>query len=358
MFVSDEHANFSENSNFTAMKGGQKNVINPLTFRTTTAYAINASIMEEDLDYIRKVYKDVVADERMFALIYYADKEHIWNDTGLLQANPLRVDENYKTMREDRKKALVQTNLQEEFITKTCNVFTQEKEDEKYLNIDEWKKGSIPKANFEGLEVVVGVDLSITTDLTAVSIMAKKDGKYLLHSKGFLPRETLSKRREKIDYVAYERQGYCDIHDGFDISYTKIEQYIRDIEVVHNCKVKAITSDPYNAKEMMERLAEDYNVIIIKQSYSNLSAPTKAFRSDVYAKRIQYEQNKLLDWCVSNTILMKGKVEDVMVSKANKNKQRIDLLAAAIFAYSQLYLSDKEVDLSKTTNEFLDRMGW
>ena len=82
-FVSDEHANFIENSNFEAMKSGQKNVINGLVFRTTTAYAINNSIMEEDLDYIRKVLNGVITDERQFALIYYADKENIWNDTGM-----------------------------------------------------------------------------------------------------------------------------------------------------------------------------------------------------------------------------------------------------------------------------------
>lgn len=357
-FVSDEHANFTENSNFTAMKSGQKNVINPLTFRTTTAYAINASVMEEDIDYIRKVLNKVVENERMFALLYYADKETIWNDTGLLQANPLRVDENYKTMREDREKALVQTNLQEEFITKTCNVFTQENENEKYLNIEEWKKGETPEVDFTDLEVIVGVDLSISTDLTAVSIMAKKEGKYLLHSRGFLPRETLAKRREKIDYVAYERQGYCDIHDGFIVSYSKVEEYIRSIEEVHKCKIKAIVSDPYNAIQMMESLSTEYNVIILKQTYTNLSAPTKAFRNDTYEGNIQYEQNKLLDWCVSNAILNKGKSEDVMLAKEDKNKQRIDLLAAAIFAYSQLYLLDKEVDLTKATNDFLDRMGW
>ena len=49
-FVSDEHANFKNNSNFTAMKSGQKNVINPLVFRTTTAYAIDDSIMQDDLE--------------------------------------------------------------------------------------------------------------------------------------------------------------------------------------------------------------------------------------------------------------------------------------------------------------------
>ena len=357
-FVSDEHANFTENSNFTAMKSGQKNVINPLTFRTTTAYAINASIMEEDLDYIRKVYKDVVEDERMFALIYYAEKEHIWDDIGLYQANPLRIEENYNTMREDRKKALVQDNLKEEFVTKTCNVFMQENTEEKYIQIEEWRKGSVDEVNFSGMEVIVGVDLSISTDLTAISIMAKLGDKYLLHSKGFLPSETLDKRREKIDYRLYERQGYCEIHEGFIINYSKIEEYIRNIEDKFNCKIKCIVSDPYNAIQMMESLANDYEVIILKQTYSNLSAPTKAFRDEIYDGNVLYRKNKLLDWCVSNAVLQKGKSEDVMLDKSNKNKQRIDLLVASVFCYSQLYLQDSKINLEVATEDYLNKMGW
>ncbi len=357
-FVSDEHANFTENSNFRAMKSGQKNVLNGLVFRTTTAYAINNSIMEEDLDYIRKVYNGVIDDERQFALIYYADKEHLWDDYGMYQANPLRIEENYNTMREDRAIAIEKPSEREEYLTKTCNVFVQENLEEKYLDINEWKKGSVDKVDLEGKEVVVGVDLSISTDLTAVSIMYKEDGKYYLHSKGFLPSATLGQRRERIDYRQYEREGYCEIHEGFTINYTKIEEYIRNIEDKYKCKIKSIVSDPYNAMQMMESLAEDYEVILIKQTYTNLSPPTKAFRDDVYKGNMVYQKNKLLDWCVSCATTQKGRSEDIMLNKENKNKQRIDLLVASTFCYSQLYLTNNNsIDINKYADEkFLEQL--
>lgn len=356
-FVSDEHGNFQNADNFNAMKSGQKNVINPLVFRTTTAYAINNSIMEEDLDYIRKVYNGVVENERMFALLYYSDKEHLWDDYGMYQANPLRVEENYKTMREDRSVAKEKPSAREEYLTKTMNVFVQENSEEKYLDINEWKKGSVDNIDFKDKEVVVGIDLSISTDLTAVSIMYKENGKYYLHSKGFLPGATLDQRREKIDYRQYEEEGYCEIHEGFTVNYTKIEEYIRNIEDKYNCKIKCIVSDPYNAMQMMESLANDYEVILIKQTYTNLSPPTKAFRDDVYKGNIAYQENKLLDWCVSCATLQKGRSEDVMLKKENKNKQRIDLLVASTFCYSQLFL-ENEIDINEVTEEYLDMMGW
>lgn len=353
-YVSDEHGNFTENSNFTAMKSGQKNVINPLVFRTTTAYAISNSIMEEDLDYIRKVYNGIVDDERMFALIYYAEEEHLWDDTGLYQANPLRIEENYMTMREDRKKALVQPNLQEEFLTKTCNVFIQKKKEEKYLDIKLWKKCSTKNIDFKGKTVVVGVDLSITTDLTAISIMYKEDGKYYLYSKGFLPRENLEQRREKIDYKLYDKAGYCEILDGYIVDYNKIEEYIRNIEKNFNCKIKCIVSDPYNALQMMQNLSKDYEVILLKQTYTSLSPSIKSFRDDIYKGNLLYQENKLLDWCVSNAVEVRGKVtEDILLAKENKNKQRIDLLMSSIFAYSQIYLQE-ENNIPTLTEEYIN----
>lgn len=343
-FVSDEHANFNENSNFNAMKSGQKNVINPLVFRTTTAYAIDNSIMESDLEYIRAVYKGTVKNNRMFALIYYAYKENIWSDKGLYQANPLEIEDNYNTMREDREKALVQHNLQEEFITKTCNVFVAENELNKYVNIDYWKKCKVDKVDFEGKEVIVGVDMSVTTDLTAVSIMYREGDNIYCMAHGFLPNDNLSDRRENIDYRVYAKKGYCDIHKGMTVNYNLVEEYIRNIEKKYNCTIKYIVTDPFNAKEMMESLATDYDVTLLKQTYTNLSPATKEFRKKIYDEQVFYQKNELLDWNMTNAITTKGKSDDEMLSKEDKNKQRIDMVAVLIFAYTELLIKEDSYD--------------
>src|SRR3712207_8982309 len=50
-----------------------------------------------------------------------------------------------------------------------------------------------------------------------------------------------------------------DIHEGMTVNYTLVEEYIRGIEEEYECTIECIISDPMNAKEMMERLAEDYD---------------------------------------------------------------------------------------------------
>ena len=167
------------------------------------------------------------------------------------------------------------------------------------------------------------------------------------------------KEVEKIDYRSYQEKGYCTITPGAIVNYTIVEEHIRNIETKYNCKIKCIVSDPFNAMQMMESLAKDYEVILLKQTYSNLSPAIKQFRDDVYLGKVFYENNKLLDWCMSNTTTIKGRTtDDILLAKENKNKTRIDLVVASIFCYTQLYLQGNSVNIKKVTEDYLKMMGW
>lgn len=105
------------------MRKGQLSVLNPIQMQTTTAYAESDSIMLEELEYDRAVLNGVVADPKLFCLLYYCTKEEAWTDRGLYKANPLRVEENYEEIRADREKAKIKTSEQEELLTKTLIYF-------------------------------------------------------------------------------------------------------------------------------------------------------------------------------------------------------------------------------------------
>ncbi|WP_283714675.1 terminase large subunit [Clostridium perfringens] len=332
----DEMGAFKDNSNIQAMRSGQLSVKNPLMLKITTAYANSDSIMLEELEYVKAILKGTIENKKLFALLYYADREEAWRDNAIYKANPLRVEENYKEIMENRDIAKVKVSEQEEFLTKHLNIFLETNEINKYVDINAWKKCRVDKIDFSGKHIMVGVDLSVTTDLTAVSIMYKENNILYCHSKGFLPADSLAKRRERIDYKRYAELGYCDIHDGMTVNYTLVEEYIRSLEDKYNCTIDYIITDPMNAGEMMDRLKQDYNVIKLRQTYTNLSPATKEFRKKIYDGEVKYEKNELLDWCMSNAITTPGKSDDEMLAKQDKNKQRIDMVAALIFCYTQL----------------------
>lgn len=355
-FIADEIGAFTNNKNIEAMKSGQLSVRNPLRFKITTAYAESQSIMISELEYLNKIFNGKVKNDRVFALLYYATEEHEWDDVGIAMSNPLRIEKNYQEIRDNREKALVKPDEKTEYLTKNLNIFLKNSSQNRYMNMNLWDKCRIDKVDFKGKHVAVGVDLSITTDLTAISIMSKDNNKYSLISHGFLPEETLKERKEKVDYKLYEDLGYCTICNGYTIDYELVEQSIRNIESKYNCIIDCIVSDPYNALEMMQRLSKDYNVILIKQTYSSLSPSIKGFRDDVYTSKVNYQKNELLDWCVSNSVEIRGKVtDDILLDKENKSDQRIDLLMSSIFAYSQLFL--RKFDINKyLSDEYLDKL--
>ena len=339
-FIADEVGAFTTNDNIQAMRKGQLSVPNPLSIKITTAYAESDSIMLEELEYDRAVLNGTVSNPRLFCLLYYCTREEAWTDIGLYKSNPLCVEENYKEIREDRETCKIKTSEQAEFLTKNMNIFLETNELNKYIDIDYWKKCKADKIDFKGKNVIVGIDLSVTTDLTAVSIMYKEDNIIYCKSHGFLPEDSLDKRRENIDYRKYEEAEYCDLHKGMTVNYTLVEKYIRNIESEYDCIIETIVTDPMNAKEMIERLEKDYDVLKLKQTYTNLSPATKEFRKKVYDGQVKYEKNELLDWCMSNAITIPGKSDDEMLAKEDKNKQRIDMVAVLIFAYTELLGED------------------
>ena len=158
-----------------------------------------------------------------------------------------------KFLRQEYKKGLRIPSAMKEFRIKILNERLSGVLENGYIDFEAWKKCKVNKIDLQGKEVVVGVDLSITTDLTAESIMYKENGKYYLISHGFLPSDTLGERREKIDYRSLEGKGYCTITPGAIVNYSVVEDRIRNIENKYKCKIKCIVSDPFNAMQMMEK---------------------------------------------------------------------------------------------------------
>lgn len=346
VWLCDECGALPERYPISAMQSSQINMENRLGIIISTAYPTLNNPMSEEVEYAEKVLDGIIEDETYFSLLYAPDDKINWkdNDDIIIQSNPLAVEipENMDYLYQQRSKAIELSSERTNFLTKHLNIFLQNNNEEVYIDIDKWKSCRTDKIDFSGQDVVVGVDLSLTTDLTAISLMFKHDGKYYSKSIGFLPEDSLSDRREKFDYRQAQERGECIITKGSIVDYTEVEKFIRDIEENFNCNIKAIVSDPFNAVNMMQSLAEDYEVIMLKQNYTNLSAPTKELRNEVYTNNFVYEASKLYDWNVGNAITVKDKQENEMLSKANKNKQRIDLIAAAVFAFSQLYLEEDD----------------
>lgn len=353
--VADELGAFDTKDNINALMSGQKSVLNPLMFYTTSAYPNSTSIMYEELDYCRKILKDERVNERYFCLIYYANKDEIWEDQGIYRANPLRIEENYEEIRQFRERAKIVEKDKIEHITKNMNIMLDSTSDEEfYLQKDLWKKCEVDKVDFKGKKVSIGVDLSKTTDLTSVSIMYEENGIIYCKSHGFLPENSLNNvnRSENINYLAEESLDNVTIQEGDNIKYLDICKYIRNIESKYNCTIKNIYIDPTYSELLINELQDDFDIVVLKQTYTQLSRYTLRFRDLVYEEKVKYEKNNVLDYCVACAKVSEGKGGDIMIAKNRKNKwERIDLLVTLIFCYVEFYSEKKKKDFNKIIGE-------
>lgn len=314
-------------------------------FYISTEYNIEmkSGWMDEQIEYSQNVLDGIIEDDRILSFIYRLENaEEISDEKNWIKANPILPEIDDSELKEKYQKALVSPSEMKDLLIKNFNVAQSIADDNAYLDIEKWKAcRSEEPIDWKGIHVNVGVDLSKTTDLTAVSFTGTDEkGNVLVHSHGFLPEDSLTSgnRREKIDYRKMEQLGYCTINQGGVIDYNIVKEYIMNIESEFGCIIDSICFDMYNALQMFSELSQEgFNVLEQKQNILSLSYPTKTFREQVYLGKVKYDKNELLDWCMSCAITEEDRNgnEKISKNKSQKNSRRIDMIAAVIFSYAE-----------------------
>jgi phage terminase large subunit-like protein len=341
-FVADECGAFRDYSNINAMKSGQLSVKNPLRFKLTTAYAEDQSIMLEELAYIKKVFNGLIVDDRMFALLYFAEEDHLWDDHGLYQANPLRIEENYQEIRDNRQNAIEKPAEREEYLCKHMNHFLPSNSGEAYIELEDLRKCKIKEFDWTGRNVYLGIDLAMTTDNCAVSMATEEDMKIYVDSFAFVPTERIPEknRMEKINYYDYIKEGKCFACGDATVDYGFIEDFILEIEAKYKVTVMGVGYDRYNCLSTSQRLERNNLITVeVKQHSSVLHSATKLVREKVLNREFFYLENNLLEINFQNAKLVLNSEKNMYINK-KKSTGKVDMVASLINA---VYLLQQDV---------------
>lgn len=341
-YIADEIGAFKDYANINAMKSGQLSVRNPLRFNLTTAYAEDQSIMLEELDYIKKVFDGHIKDDRMFALLYYAEEEHAWDDIGLMQANPLKIEANYNEIRDNRAKALEKPKEREEYLCKHMNIFLPSNSGESYIDIDDLRKCKIRDFDWNGKQVWVGIDLAMTTDNCAVAMCTEEDLKIYVDAWSFVPADRIEdkNRIEKLNYHDFIKAGKCFACGDAVVDYSFIESFILGLEEKYGVTIMGVGYDRYNCLSTAQKLEkEGLKTVEIKQHASVLHPATKLVKEKILNKELFYTPNDLLEINFQNAKVVENNNKDIYVNK-KKSTGKIDEVAALI---NSVYLLQQDV---------------
>lgn len=372
--IVDEYHAHKDNQMYKLLKGGTRKLKQSLISVITTAgFNLNAPCYDL-YKYCRRVLRGIDVNERQFIYIAQMDeKDDIWDPANWIKCCPLtgKDPELVAAMQEDARKAQSMGGAElRDFLTKALNIWVTNAETA-FLDLAEWEKCGRERelSDFEGKQVIVGLDLSSGGDLTSYCLEfpyedeETGDRKYFLHSHSFMPSHRLQEHMDLEDnapYVIWQQQGLLTVTTaagGIKTDYKTILSSLHDIVDKYQLDVMAIGYDPHNASAFLLDL-EDFgcDLIEIKQSARSLNDATIDFQLEVKAHNMEYNKgNVLLTRSMNDAIISEpNSFGEIKIDKMLQ-KNRIDPCDAAICAHKIAMGADLEtVDINDAVGAFLE----
>lgn len=349
VFIADEVGALPSPYAVEAMRSGQLLLKNKLGFIISTKYPTVDNPLEDEVNNAKRILDGLKEDDTVFALLYEPDKPDDWatDDRVLLHANPLAIDiyDVYEDLLKKRANAIDRESLRENFLTKHCNIIYQGAGTESYIDVSEVQKCRVAKIDWTGRNLYVGLDLAMTNDNCAVSIVSVDDDDNILcDSIAFIPEERIDEKNkfEKIDYREFIRAGKCIACGERTVDYSVIEDFIFEIEEKYGGTVIAIGYDRYNCESTAQKCAKLYNTVEIRQHSDTLHPPTKLLYEKIINGEFQYEPNHLLEINFQNAKCSFDTNLNRYITK-KKSNGKVDMVAATINA---VYLLQQDVFLN------------
>ena len=351
VFLVDEAGALPNPYAIEAMASGQLTILNKLGFVISTKYPTIQNPFEDEVGYAKQVLDGVVDDDTLFALLYEPDNKTDWaTDDGILeQANPLALDvpEIMEDLLKKRNQAIEVASRRENFLCKHCNIIYAGVGTESYISVSDLQEcRSDAPIDWEGREVYLGVDLSMSNDNCSVAMCAwdAENERVLFRTMAFIPEGRIEEksRIEKLNYVDMINGGWCIACGDRTVDYSIIESYVLNLEKNMGVKIHSIGYDRYNAISSAQKFEDaGYVTVEIRQHSSVLHPPTKWLSELIENKKVLYEQDKLLEANFQNARCQYDTNMNRYVNK-KKSNGKVDEVVALINA---LYLLQQNVIL-------------
>jgi len=339
----DEVHEMTDSKVYDAIKQSQSTKKEPLIFIITTEGTTVGGFLDNKLDYARKMLKGEITDERVLPWLYTQDNtQEIYDDSRNWQkSNPsIGVVKLTSYLEDVMNKS---KNDHSTRVTMLCKDFNIKQVDQgAWLSFDDLNNEAKYELNsLKNSYAIGGVDLSSTTDLTAaVLVIQKKDDnkKYVL-AHFFMPSDVVKKRMEEdnVPYDIWIKRGFITLTEGSQNDFSLVTQWFMKMIQEHQIRPLWVGFDPWNSQYWIKEMEDlGFNMEKVRQGVYSLSEPMKQLEADLKNKLINYDNNPILKWCLSNTQAKVDLNGNIQPSKLNSKYKRIDGTVALIIAYAVL----------------------
>lgn len=312
----------------------------PLMIAITTAGYDRHSICYEQYDYSRKILEGTIDDPTFLPVIYEVPEKADWKDEKLWrQANPGLGDfRSLDELRSMATKAALIPALQNTFRRLYLDQWTEQ--ENRFIDMDAWalSAGEVPSIEeLQGRECYGGLDLSTTTDVTALVLeFPWDDGTVKVLPFFWIPEEGMRERvnRDRVPYDVWVREGLVRATVGNVVDYTVMREEILALSERFN--IREIAYDRYNASQLVQELGQEgLTLVQMGQGMVSMTAPTKELLNYILTGRFHHGNNPVMRWMASNTAAEMDAAGNVKPNKA-KSTGRIDGIVAGIMALDRV----------------------
>lgn len=323
----------------------------PMFLETSTMGTVRQNVFDIEYDYASQVIDGTVEDETLLPIIYELDSESEWlTEECWYKANPALGT--IKSLKDLKDKVNRAKNNPIELTNLLCKDFNiRQNVLNAWLSFDDLNNEEI-YTDWKDSYVISGCDLSSTTDLTSATILGVVKGKIRVKQMYWIPTNFLEKKviEDKIPYDKWLKNGWLRLSGDSKIDYHDVTKWFLEEVQNNNLRPLWVGYDSWNAQFWCDEMtAEGFDMVEVRQGFKTESAPLKQMRADLIDKKINYNNNPILKWNLSNVVVKKDDNENIMLSK-EKSRQRIDGAASLMDAYV-IYINKQQEYLNYINEE-------
>ena len=249
----------------------------PMILNITTAGYINEGIYDELIARATAVINGTSRETQFAPFLYMIDDVEKWNDINeLKKSNPnMGVSVTVEYLLEEIAVAENSISRKTEFLVKICNI--KQNATNAWLTAKDvelcFSDTGKTLMDFKHTYALTGIDLSQTTDLTAVIVFIQKGDTIWFFTRFYMPRNRLedAKARDGIPYDKYVEQGYLILSGENVVDYHDVENFYRELMRKYEILPQWNGYDRYSAAYLIQDMeAEGHRMESVSQG-SNLT---------------------------------------------------------------------------------------
>lgn len=302
--IDECHAMIDEHELFNVIKSGTLARENPLIILTTTAGFNTLSLAYDLVENGKRCLDGQIKDDSFFYMLFCLDEGDDYENPELwIKSNPsinqtLYLDDLITEWKQSKNLPTQKAN----FLRKNLNIFLEQSASWVPNDILKKRFTDINLDEFKGEKAYMGIDLSSTRDLTAITLTFNRDGHFYVFPLFFFANNPEKRiRKGGIDLRYWIKEGYIYQCSTPTIDYDLLYEVIEDLS--KKFQIELLYYDKFNSALLIPRL-QDLGIYCesFQQTASRYNQPIKYLEKLIFDESVSFQNNPVLGWNFKNVV--------------------------------------------------------